>query len=270
MSEKTSPSASQQPLSDDIRIKRLERELADAKSQLDTAALNHAKSLDEIDKLETDMESLKATIALKNKMVQSFMDVKKHDGAELAAALASKNRPEVSGEDDKVVEQLQAKVLELQNTNKKLEELNEKKEERNEELRGRVQKLDLRIAQTDSYLGRIERQMKHMTESAEYVTDGLASSRKALGLSPKPSEVPAGFELPVATALSATRASLHTSDDEVQRSENSDPPPYAISGAVEAIDPSAEKNPGRGARSSAETELLRLKERETLSRLTPF
>ena len=43
------------------------------------------------------------------------------------------------------------------------------------------------------------------------------------------------------------------------------------SAAVEATDPSVEKNPRRGARSSAGTELLRLKDRETLSRLTnPF
>ena len=54
MSEMTSPSPSQPSGADGVRVKRLERELAELKSSQSIQSQNHNKALDDNDKLEAD------------------------------------------------------------------------------------------------------------------------------------------------------------------------------------------------------------------------
>lgn len=252
MSQTTLPSASQQPGADGVRIKRLERELAESKSL-------HTKALDDIDSYETEKESLKATIGLKERVIRDLIGAKDRLGVEIEADYAKKNRPTGPGneKDDKVVKQLQAKNLELQNTliarDEARDEEVEMLREQNGELRGRIQMLKGRLPRVLSYAeqypvdavsseGPVARQAHILRRVAEVLENNSGPPQVQVELLTKLREEcileTADFALPAETAPLAKKL-----------------------GKVK---------PERVARSSAETELLRLKNRKTLNRLTPF
>lgn len=104
MSEMTSPSPSQPSGADGVRIKRLERELAELKLSQSIQSQNHNKALDDIDKLEAYVERL---IADKARVI-----------ADAEAASRHTNRPEGSSMEKgtQADEALQARIMQLEKT----------------------------------------------------------------------------------------------------------------------------------------------------------
>lgn len=288
MSQTTLPSASQEPGADGVRIKRLERELAESRSL-------HAKALDDIDGYEVEKQRLNTNIARRDADMQRILATKDRMAAELNAG----NLPKVSRNetDEEVVKQLQARILELENTIitrnndimvaarkywgavvhvidntvyqnfKRVSDAREqdaeeikKFREQNRELRGRIQMLERRLprvlSDAEQYHVGAESSAKYVANQARNLRNiGSRLDRAAEMLENNPCALPNAVEL---LAKLREDCILEPSDFELP---------------AETATPATKLEkvcPERLPRSSAETELLRLKDRRTLSRLGPF
>ncbi len=273
MSSLTSPSASLQSGADAARIKRLERELADTKRMFEREL---GPKLDEIERHEA--------------VIQEFIAMKDRASEDHDVAQRNPDRPKgsINEKDGEEVKQLRAELAQKQNTLSRYTEANEKFAKMTQALEERIQEGDQRYRTLEErhrklqceYSGLVTNIFQHIdvVESSYKARAGLVNS--ARGIHARISASSASKTFPMSRLSSNVSLDVGAVEKQEKANELAEMKEAEWKVSIEHEDSQllcsepasgeAQALPKRVSRSSAETELLRLKDRKTLNRLGPF